>query len=315
MLCGALNNSRVVLLAEEKIEKLPRLAGATLLTEYPPGNLSVTTGNTTSTLTTGGGYWFAMPSMSADGRLVAAARTVTPVPSLPRGPQPSLVRTYSTMDKEWTETKLEVMFHSVALSPDGLKLACVSRGTRESPSRLQFMDLRDGTVKSGPEVRIEVGMIYLSWSANGRRIAFNQSGSDPFLNDVHLLDVEVGTSSKLAKGLSPAWSPSGDWIAFFDYEPGRDDVKHGWYAANANRISMIRPDGTDYRTLVTLGKDESLVMAPVWSPDSKTLLINRFRYRLIAHDNVNIDILDLATGKLRKKFRNIPPVFAWIKAN
>ena len=60
-------------------------------------------------------------------------------------------------------------------------------------------------------------------------------------------------------------------------------------------------------------KDEGFDRAPVWSPDSTTLLINRPRYDIIAWDNVTIDILDVASGKLRKKFRNCAPVFAWIE--
>jgi hypothetical protein len=51
---------------------------------------------------------------------------------------------------------------------------------------------------------------------------------------------------------------------------------------------------------------------PVWSPDSKTLLINKSR----DPDNgtVDIEMLDVVTGKRTKKFKNVAPVYAWVEA-
>jgi Tol biopolymer transport system component len=53
-------------------------------------------------------------------------------------------------------------------------------------------------------------------------------------------------------------------------------------------------------------------VAPVWSPDSRTLLINKWH----DEDKATMDIylLDLATLKMSKKFGNTPPVFAWVAA-
>jgi len=50
---------------------------------------------------------------------------------------------------------------------------------------------------------------------------------------------------------------------------------------------------------------------PVWSPDSRTLLLTRVR----DPDNGTLDIymLDVKTGRAKKKFKNLGPVFAWIE--
>jgi hypothetical protein len=303
---------------EAKMDNLPRLPGAILLTGYPPDNLMVTTGDATSKLQAGGGDWYVTPSMSADGHLIASARTATNAPPAPR-PRPTLtVAVYSVISKEWKDyANVQIVGGTVAISPDGSKLACVTRSTAETPSRLQFVDLKTGAVSPGPESTKNAGQI--TWSPDGRRIAFDKEDARsvegkviPSLRAIYILDVESGTVSKIAEGMSPSWSPSGEWIAFYDYQPGRDDAKKGWYATNANRVSIVHPDGKDYKTLVIFHSDESLKVPPVWSPDSESILLNRFR----DEDKATMDIylLDLDTIKLARKFENMPPVFAWAAA-
>jgi len=71
------------------------------------------------------------------------------------------VSVYSTVDKRWRNyTNLEILGGgTVALSADGSKLACVTRSTAESPSRLQFQDLKTGVVSIGPESTKNAGHI------------------------------------------------------------------------------------------------------------------------------------------------------------
>lgn len=304
---------------EAKMDNLPRLQGATLLLGYPPDNLVLTTENATSELQSGGGDWYVTPSMSSDGHLIASAHNGTSTSGAP-GPRPKLtVSTYSTNAHRWTDYKeLRVFDGSVAISPDGAKLACLTRKVAGGPAHLRILDLQSGKISAGPELSDNAN--HLSWSPDGRRIAFDRDlerseGGKviPPLRAIYVLDVATGVASKLADGTSPSWSPSGKLIAFYDYSPGRDDVKRGWYATNANRVSSIGPNGTDYKTLATFHRDESLTVPPVWSPDSRTILINRWR----DEDKATMDIylLDLATLKLTKKFANTPPVFAWVAAD
>jgi Tol biopolymer transport system component len=57
----------------------------------------------------------------------------------------------------------------------------------------------------------------------------------------------------------PAWSPSGDWIAF-------TGVKNGEF-----RIYLTRPDGSGFHQLTDGPRDNR----PMWSPDSKLLAFSR----------------------------------------
>lgn len=303
---------------EAKMDNLPRLAGATLLVGYPPGSLMVTTSDATLRLQTEGGDWYVAPSVSADGNLVASARYADLASTVPRAFPLLTVGVYSMIEKRWRDYRhLEVQGGSVAISPDGSKLAYVTRRTAEAPPRIQFLDLKTRAVSIGPESMKNARDI--SWSPDGRRIVFDREverSADgkaiPPLMAIFVLDVATGTASKIADGTSPSWSPSGEWIAFYDYQPGRDDVKKGWYADNANRVSVIYPDGTDHRVLVTFNHDESLTVPPVWSPGSDSLLVNKF------HDpdkgTMDIYLLNIATLKLTKRFGNTTPVYGWVAA-
>jgi hypothetical protein len=74
----------------------------------------------------------------------------------------------------------------------------------------------------------------------------------------------------------------------------------------------MHSDGTNSRVLATFSSDEDLRVPSVWSPDSKTFLINRLRDKV--NDTMDIYQLTLASGKLKKKFKDAPPIYAWVAA-
>jgi WD40 repeat protein len=304
---------------EAKMDNLPRTPGATLLVGYAPGNLMVTIGDATLGLQTEGGNSYVLPSLSADGNLVASARYADLASTVPRAFPLLTVGVYSMIEKRWRDyPRLEVQGGSVAISPDGSKLAYVMHSTAEAP-RIQFLDLKTGAVSTGPESMKNNG--HITWSPDGRRIAFDRETEIERTADgkpisppmaIFVFDVETGTVSKIADGMSPSWSPSGEWIAFYDYWPDRDDVKKDWHPANDNHVSVIHPDGTGHKVLVSFNANESLTVPAVWSPNSKSLLVNK------SHDTdkgtMDIYLLDIATSKLRKEFGNVPPVYGWVAA-
>jgi dipeptidyl aminopeptidase/acylaminoacyl peptidase len=306
--------------AAAKVDHLPRLPGASLLVGYAPGDLMVTIGDATLEMQTGGGNSYVLPSLSADGNLVASARYADFASTVPRALPLLTVGIYSMIEKRWRDyPSLKIQGGSVAISPDGSRLAYVTRSTAEAPPRIQFLDLKTGAVTIGPESMKNNG--HITWSPDGRRIAFDRETEIKTSADgklisppmaIFVFDVETGIISKIADGLSPIWSPSGEWIAFYDYWPDRDNVKKGWYPANDNHVSVIHPDGTGHRVLVAFKPDESLSVPSVWSTDSESILVNK------SHDpdkgTMDIYLLDLTTLKLTKKFKNAPPVFAWAAA-
>lgn len=305
-----------VAFAQADSAHLPRLSGATFLIGDPTTNITLTSGQDTSTVQQAGGEWYTSPSISADGSVIATAFHYL---GDSRGFMHRTFATYTIRDNRWAVYKQTSFTNGVfAISPNGTTLAYLEFKTDKAPAQFHFLDLATGKMTAGPKLEQDVGAS-ISWSPDGLRIAFDMEvprmlnkALIPPLHAICVLDVQNGTVSKLADGTLPSWSPSGDWIAFNDYSEGRDDPKQGWFATNANRVSVMHSDGTNPRVLITFSSDEDLRVPAVWSPDSKTFLINRLQ------DNINntMDIYQftLASGKLKRMFKDAPPIYAWVAA-
>ncbi len=289
---------------EANKDNLPRMPGGVLLVGRFPGDLAVTVGESTTPIQ-GGGSWEVIPSLSADGRVVASARLI-PDNSLESQPT-YLVGTYDVAANEWTNyNDLEIRGGTVAISPDGSKLACSKMAAGDA--LLHILDLKTGKIWVGPEATKGAG--FLTWSPDSRSIALGMDvqggaeGTSISLPEIYVLHLEDGKMAKIAEGTAPSWSPSGEWIAFSDYSV----FHHGKYADTAYRLSLVHPDGTGSVELLRRGED--LVLPPIWSPDSKDLLIQRPEEDSV-NPRVNVSVLDLATLNLTVKFRKTPKVYGW----
>lgn len=279
---------------QAKHHDYPRLPGAELLTGYPGDDLAITTPSSTLILQNDLNSKSVLPSMSRDGTLIATSQWH-------RGNTVALA-TYSVPDKQWREYTTLEYFQFLAISPDGSKMAyATAKPDPPGGVRIFVIDLKTGIERFSPVIGHHAP-IGLSWSPDGSRIAFGISQTPfaaPDTPVIKILETATGRISTIAEGQMPAWSPSGEWIAYLDPKD------------RPNHVLMIHPDGSERKTLVTLGGERIFHYAApiIWSPDSARLLLNEI-------DNADtytfkVHLLDIATLKLKTKFRNTVPVFGW----
>jgi Tol biopolymer transport system component len=293
---------------------IPRLPGAALLLGWPPDQLTVTAGDQTLTLPGEANSWMISPSISADGRVIASALPGSDY-KLSRWEHMFTVGTYSMTYHKWTEyAGLELSHGAVSISPDGTKLACVARTTPEGATFFRILDLKTGKITVGQQPSQKSDNA-ISWSPDSRKIVFSADvempGDEPPIPEVFVMDADTGRVSKIANGWGPSWSPSGEWIAYFAHTAHIKD-KHGWwYFTGVKGISLMHPDGTDSHLIHKF--NWSMNIRPIWSPDSKTLLLTSFPDDWTG--KFDIFKLNLSTCKLTKEFRHPPLIFGWARAN
>lgn len=302
------------LVAGMKKDNLPRLPAAALLLGYPP-SLTVTTPSSTWTEEQGDDYLNVYPSISHDGMMIGSARIKSGYADFPGTRRILAIAAYSVLHGRWMEyNQIQDFQGAIAISQDGSKLAFVLP-TRPERDKVfaHIIDLKTGTEKTFPVKGYQDG-VTLSWSPDGRRIAYDVLPKDLIARggvyplEIEILDLETGKTTKIADGHKPAWSPSGEWIAYFGV------ARDKWVAPPPprNQLLLIRPDGTGSKVVALLRGERAFSGAPVWSPDSKTILLNEVRDEL--KGTKDIHLLDLATKKMTRKFKDVPPVFGWAEA-
>jgi len=237
-------------------------------------------------------------TLSLDGQVIGSARL--------RGLGRERIATYSVKDHEWNEYAEVLNLWSVSVSADGDKIAYVAQ-ERQDSAALFVLDRKSGKVQKLATSAVSVYSTP-SWSPDGKRIVYqgdvpnNDPERDLRAYRLMIVDTESGNSVQLVEGQAPAWSPSGEWIAYVNTTG----------LANAGTVVMkIRPDGT--RASQVLGPSRTLMgstklyaQAPVWSPDSSRLLLNEVsdwdRWTM------NVILLDLKTQKKSTLRKGGPPV-------
>jgi Tol biopolymer transport system component len=138
----------------------------------------------------------------------------------------------------------------------------------------------------------------LSWSPEGKHLAVViQRGEKP--TQVGVLDLTTGEVRSIGEGYEPAWSPTGEWIAYYAGE----------------KCILVHPDGTGTKSVKDVGGNvllrgyRSFNAGLVWSPDGKQLLLNEIKGD---GPKLNVMLLDLASGRFSRKSEDSLPVFGWV---
>ncbi len=140
--------------SKAKHDYIPHIPGAALLIGWgPPNFMAVSMPHQTLPLLPepnqpyiGGPLMY--PSITRDGRIVASARLKS------ARPRRVAIATYSVAEKRWTEYAEGDYAGSVAISPDGSKLAFAGEASSH-PAPLNMIDLK--TVKRAPVLMLSLG--------------------------------------------------------------------------------------------------------------------------------------------------------------
>ncbi len=182
-----------------------------------------------------------------------------------------------------------------AVSPDGSQVAFLS--DRDFFNDVYIADLRDpgrvDKILEGERTASFESMRFLragmSFSPDGRYLAFSsKAGERDALYIMRVEDERIVSALRLPlEGIeTPTWSPDGNRIAFTGLMGGTSD------------LYMVDRDGANLKRLTD---DRFGQRDPVWSPDGARIAFTTeygpgADMELLAYDDYQIGILDLATG-------------------
>ena len=166
--------------------------------------------------------------------------------------------------------------NSPTWSPDGNRIAFSANCLHQRGKAFIYLMEADGSAMHplGPAVNRQAER-EPSWAPDGKSLVFVR-GEGSNTGDIVVADTVLGRQRRLARGYAPSWSPTNNWIAYLV----RDTLtKFG------PEIHVIRPDGTEERTVLSMTDEwrrtasqagtpdrASWITAPlVWSPDGLRL--------------------------------------------
>jgi dipeptidyl aminopeptidase/acylaminoacyl peptidase len=248
----------------------------------PPGDLKTNEG------------YFAFPSISPRGDLIAWGFAVALDKKRNKHHARYALGIYSTSSQAWKTYGNFDDIGYTAFSGDGSKVAFVAEA--DGKDKLLIFDVATENMSNTayPHGMPESGG--LSWSPDGTQLAVViQRGEKP--SQIAALDLKTGNAQPIGEGYQPAWSPTGEWIAYY----------------SGQKCMLVHPDGTGTKTAKDvgggLGRYRSFNGGLVWSSDGNQLLLNEVKGD---GPKLNVMLLDLPSGRFIRKSEDGLPVFGWV---
>lgn len=203
---------------------------------------------------------------------------------------------FSTFTGTWKTYGDFSQIHATAISPDGSKVAFIADETDSESRELLLLDVSDGRITKLARILA----VSVSWSPDGKSLVIGTPGGE-VPPELSIFDFGSGSIHVLAKGHFPAWSSSGNWIAYFD--------------ASSEQVRVVHPDGTGDHKVADVGGRvfgyRYFGLPPVWSPDSTKLLLNEYKGD---GDTQDVVLLDINTGKMATKSHNGYSILGWARS-
>lgn len=249
--------------------------------------------------------YFVYPGLSPQGDLVAWGFAVDWQKDRPRYSARFALGVYSIKEQKWKTYGDFDDIGTPAFSPDGAKIAFIARDPVKG-HHLQMFDVTSEKITTMRNVKADdfrgnggiPKKATLGWSPDGKRLVVELERTEKS-SLIAVLDLGTGDIKPIADGFSPAWSPTGEWIAYYD--------------PRGDTCMLVHPDGTGAKAVrkahSTFFNPRGYGYAVVWSPDGKKLLLNQVNYDRA----VEVVLLDLETGRsTTRKTKNGLAAFGWV---
>ena len=240
---------------------------------------------------------FGSPSIATTGASVSWGFFVSSEGGPPGAPHGHYVLgIYSIAEQQWKSYGDFTEIGATAFSFDSSKVAFVAE-EHDHVQDLFVFDVAAEKMTKVPHSPAIAPTATLGWSPDGNSLVAELQRNEKN-SSIAVINLNTGKVQIVADGNDPAWSPSGEWIAYYD--------------PSGKKCMLVHPDGTNTRVAKDFGRtvfgDRAFSYAVVWSPDSKSLLLNEVKGEEVADD---VQLLNLQSGAMIRKSKNGAPVFGW----